>query len=275
MSDTKSRSFKDRLRKNERPTPTETPPPEGAALQRARGAPLGLSTTITTDTLNLTEHERELLEQLSPDEQTISLHFRVAWRQTHESLLEAARWMAQARDTIEHGRWSTFLAFAGVSDDMSEMLRHIHYRAQAHPRFAEEVRRGRLGTTAAGLLADPKVPMQFVDDVLDASELPKTKTLERRISSVKRELRAGQIPRYAESQAAQIPRYAEFAEASAATIEPLSSNERALIDTLLIKVEQYTQHPASLSAADWQLLASLAQRLGELLRTIPSQPEQP
>src|SRR6185295_15374191 len=161
-------------------------------------SPFPLSTTIAPQAIILPPEATDL----AAAEQDLARHFLTAWRRTHEFLLEAARWMAEARETVEHGRWGLWLRVVGISDDKSEELRHIWWRAQQHAACAEGIRQGRINATTAGLLAPPTVPAEIIDEVLSSETPPKTKVLERRLSAARQAARAAAL------SVAQIPRYA-------------------------------------------------------------------
>jgi hypothetical protein len=252
-------------------------------------APFPFSTAVAPHSIQLPPEANEL----DDPERELARSFLTAWRRTGEFLLEAARWMSEARARVEHGRWGLWLRVVGVSDDLSENLRNLHARANQLPRYAEAVRTGQLGATSAYLLAPASVPDELVMEVLEAPAPIPTKMLERRLRDYRRHRRAGgemtpaelaaalehdasQIPRYAEStpraapDTGQIPRYAESDPRAALDAAPLGEALRGVVREMTATVRGLSQTPQLLTPEDWAALAELAQALRELQGQAPA-----
>jgi hypothetical protein len=167
--------------------------------------------------------------------------------------------MAEAREKVEHGRWGLWLRVVGISDDKSEELRHIWWRAQQHAAFAEGIRQGRINATTAGLLAPPTVPAEIIDEVLSSETPPKTKTLERRLSAVRQAARAALSP--VAPSVAQIPRNAENGNREVVVLVPLSPSLRDAARELTTQIHDYMGEPETIAPEDWALLADLLRAL--------------
>jgi hypothetical protein len=134
---------------------------------------------------------------LSERLQEIARQYIGARRRSGEALLEAARWLSEARAEAQHGEWYTFLEATSTSEDTADIMLNLHIRAMTDGRFAEAVRTNWLGQSAAGLLARPSTPPQVVDEVLSAPEPPKVDDIRRKIKAAKASQGAGapgQIP---------------------------------------------------------------------------------
>jgi hypothetical protein len=120
-------------------------------------------------------------ETLSPQLQHLKHCYLDARKRTGEAILEAARWLSEARNIARYGEWHLFLRESGTSEDNAERLLHIHNLATKNPLFAEAIRSNWLGETAAGLLARPSTPPDTILEVLKAPESLNTRQIERTI----------------------------------------------------------------------------------------------
>ena len=87
-------------------------------------------------------------------------------RRIGEALLDACRYMSEARAVAEEGQWYIFLRVTDTSPDSAETLLNIHYRVGQHPAFAEKLRSGWLNQTVAGELAKPSTPPELFQQLL-------------------------------------------------------------------------------------------------------------
>lgn len=122
-------------------------------------------------------------ETLSEPLRELAVRFIGARRRVGEALLEACRYMSEARAAAEEGQWYTFLRVTSTSPDSAETLLNIHYRASQHAAFAEKIRSGWLNQTVAGELAKPSTPPEVLQQLLEREE-------PLRVADVKRARRA-------------------------------------------------------------------------------------
>jgi hypothetical protein len=100
----------------------------------------------------------------------LAVRFIGARRRVGEALLEASRYMSEARAAAEEGQWYIFLRVTGTSPDSAESLLNIHLRAAQHPAFAEKIRSGWLNQTVAGELAKPSTSPEVLAQLLGREE---------------------------------------------------------------------------------------------------------
>ncbi len=176
------------------------PAPPGAALQRGTPYQVGQAAAV---------REPELPPQLgllSPQLQEYARQYIGARRRSGEALLDAARWLTEARRSAEHGEWQLFLEATSTSSDTAERLLNIHARAIENPQFAEAVARNWLGQSAAALLARPSTPPEIVDQVLQSDTRPTTANIEQHLKAA----RSAPAPDIPSAGPTQIPQIAEF-----------------------------------------------------------------
>ena len=107
---------------------------------------------------------------LSTHLQEIARLYVQARRRSGEALLEAARWLYEARSVAQYGEWLIFLEATTTSPDTAERLIDIHTKAMEDTRFAEAITQNWLGQTVAALLAKPSTPSEIVDEVLEEGQ---------------------------------------------------------------------------------------------------------
>jgi len=107
---------------------------------------------------------------LSDGLRELAVRFIGARRRVGESLLEACRYMSEARAAAEEGQWYIFLRVTSTSPDSAETLLNIHLRAGQHPAFAEKIRSGWLNQTVAGELAKPSTTPEVLTQLLEREE---------------------------------------------------------------------------------------------------------
>lgn len=184
-----------------------SPPSAPAPTNIERGTPFHLSQArpeaTETDMAHLQTYA--LSERL----REIARHYLGARRRSGEALLEAARWMSEARSEAAHGEWQVFLEATGTSPDTAERLLNIHTQAMQHPQFAEAIIHGRLSQSAAALLARDSTPPTVIDAVLAAETEPSVAEVQRAIRNA-RKAATGETAHVAESGHGENPQLADF-----------------------------------------------------------------
>lgn len=189
------------------PVPATTPAP----IQKGTG--YGVSTAD--------EHEPPLPEAvfaLRDELQNIARAYIGARRRSGKALLEAARWLSEARGAARHGEWDDFLTATETTADTAERLLRIYERTMEHPKFAAAVASGLLNQSAAERLARSSTPITVIDMILTADKPPTIADVERAIRAAKSSTTP--VTNQAVSVAApepseeQIPQNAEFAPRS-------------------------------------------------------------
>jgi len=118
---------------------------------------------------------------LSERLQEIARQYIGARRRSGEALLDAARWLSEARTEAQRGEWQLFLEATNTSDDTAERLLNIHTQAMQNPQFAESVRTNWIGQSVAALLARPSTPPEVVNEVLASPEPPTVAEVQKKI----------------------------------------------------------------------------------------------
>lgn len=110
---------------------------------------------------------------LRPALQHLAQSYLGARRRSGIALLEAARWLSEARAAAEYGEWELFLAAIETPAATAEQLMRIYDTAMASPQFAEAVVSGRINQSVAERLTRRSTPPQAFEQVLQ-SERPLT-----------------------------------------------------------------------------------------------------
>lgn len=155
----------------------EAPRPQQAAP--AQGQIYQLSTTVKP-----TELPPEA-QALGPQLYEIARQYVGARRRSGEALLEAARWLSDARRIAEEGTWYLFLQVTGTNRDVAERLLNIHLLAARRPDFAAAVIEGRLNQSVAALIARPSTPHDALDVILAEQEPLSVATAQRLIRATR------------------------------------------------------------------------------------------
>jgi hypothetical protein len=130
-----------------------------------RGPAYSLSTTVATP--DLPERAGVLPQAL----QDIARSYLGARRQSGVSLLDAARWLSEAKQAAKHGEWSIFLEAIGLDESRARAQIRIHEEAQRDPIFADRIVNGFLSETVARELLP--LPAEKREELL-ARETPPT-----------------------------------------------------------------------------------------------------
>jgi hypothetical protein len=178
------------------PAPTET-----AVIQR--GASFIVSTSDDAEG-PLPEAVLALRDEL----REIARSYIGARRRSGRALLEAARWLSEARAAAEHGEWDDFLEATATTADTAERLLRIYERSMQHPAFAAAVADGRLNQSAAERLARGSTPVEVIDEVLTAEQAPSVAQVDRAIRAARRSAE----PVREDQPGGQIPQIAEFGD---------------------------------------------------------------
>lgn len=141
---------------------------------------------------------------LSERLQEIARQYIGARQRSGEALIEAARWLSEARAEAQHGEWRMFLEATNTSEDTAERLLNIHRQAMQNPQFAESIRMNWLG--------QPSTPSEIVAEVLDSPEPPTVAGVRKKISQGRQKSAGPQPAR--DLGEAQNPQIADFDGAS-------------------------------------------------------------
>lgn len=215
---------------------------ETAALQR--GAPFTVSTADDAE-VPLPEAVLALRVEL----QEIARSYIGARRRSGKALLEAARWLSEARAAAQHGEWDNFLAATETTADTAERLRRIYDLAMQHSAYAAAVAEGRLNQSTAERLARDSTPPEVIDVVLTAQRPPTVADVNRAI----REARAS-APKSSGGgrEKGQIPQIAEFeaSEPGDAQAVVLLGKIASLLSDLANQASNVPNSPDTLQALD-------------------------
>lgn len=247
---------------------TSSPPPvETGTIHK--GAPFIVSTADSA-----TELLPAAVLALRSELCEIARSYIGARRRSGRALLEAARWLSEARTASEHGEWYDFLAATDTTADTAERLLRIYDRSIQHAAFAAAVADGRLNQSAAERLARNSTPTAVIDVVLTAEKAPTITDVDRAIraarqpvTSVREKAATPQIPQI--PQTPQIPQFAGFA-GQPSLVNPAIQVLReaaALLNNLAL------QYSAALPAGEEtnQLVTAIEQSLITIRRAIVEQ----
>lgn len=247
------------LLKQQRAAPTQ-PAATVVTVPAERVAPYPLSTGVAPDLIVLPDEAQALSAPL----QEIARNYITARRRTGEAILDAARWIAEARRQADHGQWLLFLQVVGTSSDSADQLRYIHEYATQYPAFADAIRSGVLNQTTAATAAkafntvqDEGAHRQIIAEMLDRNAAPKVRDVQAIVARVRGLARS---PR--ESATAQIPNKSEFDVSNdESVVVTLSAEERRIINQLIDRLQQVAETGAQLHADDRRLLDALAAQI--------------
>ena len=142
---------------------------------KARTTPAkGTAYAVGTDLLPPSELPAQA-GALSEPLQVIARNYLSARRRSGEALLDAARWLSEARATAQHGEWYVFLEATATSATTADRLLDIHAEAAKSPQFAEKVASNWLTFSAAAEIAAPSTPKNVKQELLDQPEPPSYK----------------------------------------------------------------------------------------------------
>jgi hypothetical protein len=144
---------------------------------------------------------------LSSHLQEIARLYVQARRRSGEALLEAARWLHEARAEAKHGEWAIFLEATATSADTAERLINIHDQAMQNPRFAEAISNNWMGQSVAALLARPSTPPEVVEQILEEGQPVSVSEVRQRI---KQHQQNPQIAEFEMPTQPENPQIAEF-----------------------------------------------------------------
>lgn len=156
----------DQLQRSREPSTT----PRQAAYELSTTQPI-----TTAETAPLPPEADDLTAPL----RELALRYIGSRRRVGEALLDACRYMSEARDQAEEGQWYLFLRVTGSSPDMAEVQINIYLRSRQNPAFAEKLRSGWLNQTVAGELAKPSTPPEVLSRLLEAPTPPKVADVKR------------------------------------------------------------------------------------------------
>lgn len=214
-------------------------------------------------------------EALSERLRELAVRFIGSRRRVGEALLEASRYMSEARAAAEEGQWYVFLRVTGTSPDSAEMLINIHTRANQHPTFAEKIRSGWLNQTVAGELAKPSTPPDVLQQLLERDEplrVADVKRARRQPAPARDDLHSVDNPNYSgtplpadgrdtHQDAAQI-----IAEAGQATLSALLSEVAASLEALAAQA-----HRLPTNKQTQRTLQRIEQATADIRRRLPAE----
>ena len=164
--------------------------------------------SVLAETPDVEQDLRPEAGQLRAELQQLARAYVGARRRSGEALLEAARWLNEARTQAQHGEWQIFLDATSTTADTAERLINIYRTSLQNPAFSDAVRRNILNQSVAALLARPSTPPDVLDAVLQGDTPPN-------VDTVRKALKQSRQPqRTADSATADHnPQIAEFAPA--------------------------------------------------------------
>lgn len=139
-----------------------------------RGAPYQIGTAALAAP-DLPEAAGALPEPL----QDIARNYLGARRRSGAALLDAARWLHEARTQAKHGEWQLFLEATKTSEGTANRLLDIHAEAMSNPQFAEAIMRNWLQFTAAAVIAAKSTPAEVKQKLLNGPEPPSRDDVQR------------------------------------------------------------------------------------------------
>ena len=137
--------------------------------------------------------------------QIIARSYIGARRRSGLALLEAARWLSEARVEAQHGEWDDFLEATETLADTAEQLLRIYEGSMAYPALAEAVTTGRVNQSVAERLTRRSTPPTVIDQVLSSARPLKVADVDRVIKAARQSdpvvdeaVVEGQIPKIME-----------------------------------------------------------------------------
>jgi len=182
---------------------------------------------------------------LSERLQEIARQYIGARRRSGEALLDAARWLSEARAEAQYGEWQVFLEATNTSDDTAERLLNIHTQAMQNPQFAESVRTNWIGQSVAALLARPSTPPEVVNEVLASPEPPTVADVQKKIRQARSDAPARPAPNV-DLGRAKNPQFADFETAPQDDANRVSA--RDLLHEIALSFVELTRIAVSLPA---------------------------
>ncbi|MBX0329883.1 hypothetical protein K2Z83_19650 [Oscillochloris sp. ZM17-4] len=187
-----------------------------------------------------------------------------ARRRSGEALIEAGRWLSEARQIAEEGTWYLFLRITETSEDVAERLLNIHLLASRHPSFEAAIIQGRINQSVAALLARPSTPSDVLDVVL-ADSAPLS------VAAVQRSIKAARHGQQQNHHPVENVDNPLIAGAPANQLNPtatgaqISPDEQATIAQAMRIVLRLTEMRHPISNTDRNALLSLSDALTRLL----------
>ena len=156
----------------------EVPPPlEATTIQRGPA----YTTSLAVVDGPLTPAVLALRDSL----QIIARSYIGARRRSGLALLEAARWLSEARVEAQHGEWDDFLEATETLADTAEQLLRIYEGSMAYPALAEAVTTGRVNQSVAERLTRRSTPPTVIDQVLSSARPLKVADVDRVIKAAR------------------------------------------------------------------------------------------
>lgn len=155
----------------------EAPPPEATAIQRGPA----YTTSLAVVDSPLPPAVLALRDGL----QIIARSYIGARRRSGLALLEAARWLSEARVEAQYGEWDDFLKATETLSDTAEQLLRIYEGSMAYPALAEALTTGRVNQSVAERLTRRSTPSTVIDQVLSSDRPLKVAEVDRVIKAAR------------------------------------------------------------------------------------------
>lgn len=298
-------SSKKRLQDALRPSTVET-----VQQPEQREESYELSIHRPADEMLLSPEAGTLNEQL----QEIARLYVGARRRSGEALLEAARWLSEARRIADHGEWKVFIEATGTSEATALRLLNTHNLVMRNPQVRELVARDWISPSVAALLARPSTPPEVIEEVIESDIPPRVADVQNAIRKVRQQIdkpygkrtktahseeqtEAPPSQEYAETPYVESVEKLHFAgsvyhseepEPYIVNVEPtnssnvvqqappalLSDAERVVIDSLVSKTRYLLADTTQVNQDDWNALAPLAECLSSLHQRLSGEAEE-
>jgi hypothetical protein len=200
----------------------------------------------------------------------LAVRFIGTRRRLGEALLEAARYMSEARAAAEEGQWYIFLRVTSTSPDSAGNLINIHHCAAQHPAFAEKIRSGWLNQTVAGELAKPTTSPEVLAQLLgreDPLRVADVKRARKLIAPDRDKNHIVDNPNYSGSLGSQI----ESGSRRQAAVPAQHSSLAALLDEVATRLEAIAVQAYSLPSGEHtiQALSRIEQATAAIRQHVP------
>ncbi len=172
-------SSKKRLQDALRPSPVET-----VQEPEQREESYELSVHRPSDEMLLSPEASTLNAQL----QEIARLYVGARRRSGEALLEAARWLSEARRIADHGEWKVFIEATGTSEATALRLLNTHNLVMRNPQVRELVARDWISPSVAALLARPSTPEEVIEEVIESDIPPRVTDVQNAIRKIRQQI---------------------------------------------------------------------------------------
>ncbi len=238
--------------------------PSGAETQATDGAAPTQPAIYQLSTSALPSELPTEAEALGAPLYELARRYVGARRRSGEALIEACRWLNDARQIAEEGTWYLFLRVTETSEDVAERLLNIHLLASRHPSVEAGIINGRINQSVAALLARPSTPSEVIEEVLTDSAPLSVATIQRSIRAARQRPQENHHP----VDNVETPLIAGLPVARVdemVSIAQISHEEHATIEQATRIVRRLTEMQVKLSDGDRTTLTRLADAITKLL----------